>query len=900
MNNHNRNKIIKQKSLAFLAGFIILFIILFSALDVHGQLAFRPPISLFNPEDSSLHDDEEDVYDEVSVTLNVPRIGSIEIQAVINRQQLYLPITDLFDFLKIRNNISPDFDLVQGFFIDPKDIYTIDKTNNRILYQYKVHTLNQRDLVRTESNLYLRSDYFGKIFGLNFIFDFRSLTVTLNTKLALPAIREMQQELVRRNISKLRGERKADTTIGRTFPFLHLGMVDWAIVSSQESKSWTDTRASLGLGGNLAGGELNVLLNYNSEERINLRQQFYQWRYVNNDLTPIRQVTAGKIYTQSTSSIFAPVVGVQITNTPTSYRKSFGTYTISNTTEPEWTVELYINNVLVNFTKADASGFYTFEVPMVYGNSMVKLRFYGPWGEERTSEKYISVPFNFVPLHQFEYTVSAGVVEDNEKSRFTRANFNYGLERRLTVGAGVEYLSSVSSGNPMPFVHAALVIGSRMIVSSEYTNGVGSKTIVNYRLPSNLQFDLIYNRYQKGQTAVRVNNLDEKKLVISLPLRGKRFTSFSRLSLNQFTLPYNDIDPLKATMKYTSAEYLLSSVIAGVNSNFTTFAVLSDRKDALVYSNLSLTLRLPAGLRVTPQAQYEYRQKAFSRIKTEIEKNIFNRGFLNLSYEKNFTGDKNSLVTVGLRYNFSFAQTFFSATKIGKSVIATQSARGSLQIDSRTNYLGTQNQSQIGRGGIVVLPFLDLNGDGKKNAGEPKAFGLKLHINGGRMEKNTGDTVIRISGLEAYTSYYLELDKNSFDNIAWQLKMTTIKVIVDPNIFKIVEIPVAVVGEVSGLVSFKENKLSKGLARIIVNITNSKTGRVEKILTESDGYFSFTGLPPGEYIASVDPVQLAKLHMISSGPRPFKIARNIDGDIVSDLNFVLSPDTDKQPDAQIH
>ncbi len=106
---------------------------------------------------------------------------------------------------------------------------------------------------------------------------------------------------------------------------------------------------------------------------------------------------AGKIHTGAISSIYNPVVGVQLTNTPTTYRRSFGTYNLSDRTDPGWIVELYVNNVLVDYVKADASGFFTFEVPLVYGNSIVKLKFYGPWGEERTREQNINIPYNFLP-----------------------------------------------------------------------------------------------------------------------------------------------------------------------------------------------------------------------------------------------------------------------------------------------------------------------------------------------------------------------------------------------------------------------------------------------------------------------------------------------------------------------
>jgi len=843
----------------------------------------------YDPADTiSVYNGPDDDYEEILITLNVQRIGSLEIPAIVHGQEVYLSIKELFDFLKIRNVPSGEFDSIAGFFINSKANYLIDKTNNKIFYQDRVITLKTSDLIHTTTALYMKAHYFGQVFGLECIFDFRSLSITLNSKTELPAIREMQLELMRRNMSQLRSERKADTIVRRNFSLFHLGMADWSATSTQESKGRTNTRANLGIGAIIAGGEANLSLNYNSDERLNIGQQFYQWRYVDNDHSALRQVTAGKIFAHSTSSIYAPVIGVQFTNTPTTYRRSFGTYTLSNTTEPGWMVELYVNNILVNYTKADASGFYTFEVPMVYGNSVVKLRFYGPWGEERSSEKFISIPFNFIPLHEFEYALTGGIVADEQKSKYSRLNFNYGLSRRMTVGGGVEYLSSVLSGKFMPFINASVRLSPRLLISAEHAYAVRSKIVFSYRLPSNLQVDMNYTRYDKDQTAVKFNYLEEKKIAISMPLTGKKFTAFTRFTLNQFTLLNNQLIDPKTTRKYTSAEFLLSAVISGISSNLTTYAILSNPGNPLVYSNLSMTFRLPAGIRFTPQAQFEYRQKNFSMIKAEVEKNLFNRGFLNISYEKAVANNNVSLITIGLRYNFSFAQTFFSASRSNKTVVTTQSARGSLMYDGKTKYLGLNNQNSVGRGGVIVAPYLDLNCNGRRDTGEPKAFGLNLRINGGRVERNR-DTTIRITALEAYTSYLIELDKNNFDNVAWQIKKQTMSVTIESNNFKLIEIAVAVVGEASGTVFINDTNGKKGIGRVFVNFYNSDAVLVGRTLTEDDGYFSFTELAPGKYTAKIDSIQLQKLHMVSSPELLFSIRSNKDGDVIDGLQFFLQP-----------
>lgn len=824
-----------------------------------------------------------DTYDDISVTFNVQRIGSCEIPAIINGESAYLPIKEVFDFLKIKNSSSADIDSITGFFINPKSGYTVDKIKNRITFEGKIFDIKPADLIHTQTGLFLRSDYFEKVFGLLCNFNFRSLSVTLNTKLELPALRELQQEQMRRNITQLKGEKKADTIIKRTFPLFHVGMADWSVINTNETIGNSNTRLTLNLGAIIAGGEANVYLNYNSHAPFKAAQQFYRWRFVNNANAVLRQVTAGNIFVQPTSSVYGAVKGVQFSNTPTTYRKSFGTYRLSDKTEPDWMVELYVNNVLVNYTKADASGFFTFDVPLVYGNSAVKLRFFGPWGEEKISEQNISIPFNFLPLHQFEYTLSAGIIDDDEKSKFSRLNLNYGLANRITIGGGMEYLSSVTSGKSMPFLNASVRLGSNLLITGEHTYGVRSKAILSYHLPSSLQVELNYIKYAKGQTAIRsglksLNNyLEEKKAVISIPFGGKRFSAFSRVSFNQLTL---------TNMKYTTAEFLLSGIFKRVNSNFVTSAVYSDPKHPLIYSNLSATLRLPKGLRITPQAQYEYTHKNFSMVKCEVQKNIFNQGFLNLSYEKNIAHNM-SYVGVGIRYNFSFALTSFSVTQSGDVTSMVQSARGSIMYDDITRKMRLNDQTSVGRGGLTIAPFLDINCNGIRDAGEPKISGLKLRINGGHVVHNKKDTTISVIGLEAYANYYLELDRGSFDNVAWQIKKKTINISIEPNHFKLIQVPVAVVSEVSGTVFLKTNKKENGIARIIVNIYNANSGIVAHVLTESDGYFTYVGLVPGLYSASVDEMQLSKLHMTASPPISFNIKSGKEGDVVDGVKFVI-------------
>ena len=821
---------------------------------------------------------EDPDYDEISVYIKIPYIGLGEIDAVIRGEEIWLPVTDLFDFLKIRNVPTTDLDQITGFFISPEATYTIDRPGNRIVYGDKTYALDDGDLIRSETNLYLKSQWYGKIFGLDCKFSFRDLTVMVETKLELPGIREMKLEEMRANLTRLKGDIKVDTTIARTYPGFRFGMADWSVYGTEQIGGPSQARLNLTLGSVIAGGEAMASLNYYTGTPFTEKQQQYLWRHVNNDRRLVRQVMAGKIISYATASIYDPVVGIQLTNTPTTFRRSFGSYNLTDRTEPGWTVELYVNNVLVDYVKADGSGFFTFEVPLVYGNTQVRLKFYGPWGEERIREQNISIPYNFLPHKEFEYIVSVGVVEDSLWSRFSKVRVSYGATRFLTVGGGVEYLSSVSTGPVMPFLNASVRLANNLLLSGEYAYGVRGKGTLTYRLPSNIQLDLNYTRYDRDQKAINYNYLEERRASLSLPLRIKKFSAYSRLSYYKIVLPASD---------YTTAEWMIATPILGVNTNLTTYGVFTGDKSPYIYSNLSLSVRLPADFLLMPQVQYSYTGHEFLSAKLNIEKRLLKNGYANVSYEQNFHNDL-KLGEVGFRYDFAFAQAGMSVRQSNKQTTLIEYARGSLINDGKTNYLKADNRTNVGRGGISLLAFIDLNANGIRDTGEPKAYGLNVRSNGGRLERSDKDSTIHIIGLEPYVKYFLELDESRFESISWKIDKKSYAVVIDPNMLKLIEVPVSVKGEATGTVMIEEGGSRSGLSRIIVNFYNSANVLTARALTEEDGYFSYFGFAPGSYFARVDTSQLRKLNMTSSPDSvPFSIMTNMEGDYVEGLDFTL-------------
>jgi hypothetical protein len=124
--------------------------------------------------------------------------------------------------------------------------------------------------------------------------------------------------------------------------------------------------------------------------------------------------------------------------------------------------------------------------------------------------------------------------------------------------------------------------------------------------------------------------------------------------------------------------------------------------------------------------------------------------------------------------------------------------------------------------------------------------------------------------------------------VAWRIRNKILSIVVDPNMFKPIDIPIAVVGEVSGMVFKNEAGNSEGLGRITLDIFDKDNILVGRTMSEFDGYYNYLGLAPGNYVVKVDAQQSKKLHLTSTpSQQEFTIRKNRDGDIVEGKDFGL-------------
>jgi hypothetical protein len=816
----------------------------------------------------------DDTFEEVPVEIVVERQGATVIPALIKGDSLFLPIFEIFDYIGIKAEPSSDHQSISGFFIYENVRYAIDSRTGEITVGNRKFSTN--GLIYSQSRVFLASTEWGKIFDLHMRFNYRALEVTLTTNLELPVVREMLREQARRALLRTEDRIKADKYAPLDRSILNGAVVDWS-VSSELLPTFRRVNYSAGAGMEFLGGNLTASTTSASDQKITLRGTPITWRYAQPESKIVSQIVAGNSI-QFPGTVALPyATGVHITNTPVTFRQGFSSYVVRDYTEPNWMVELYVNERLVDYARADASGYFQFSTPLPYGTTNIRLKFYGPFGEERTREKLVQVPYTFVPPGEIEYGVTAARLFDTNRTYYGSAGLQAGITSWLTLGGGTYYFKDSTREPLAPIGSMSLRIADQLLINAAYIHGFETKGHLTYSLSGGMNADFSYVRFAKQQRFFNRSILEERRFTFGLPLRFDWLPGALRASATQsITEGSDDIFAEAGITTFlfnTPLTYLASSQY--------------QRKPLMqmqtLKSNLSLLLRMPYELMIRPEAEFDHKNVKLNTVRATLERHLGSYGWVTLGFERNIPLATNT-ARLDLRLELGGAQLFTSASR-GTEWNLTQGARGSIGIDGATFTPILESRSMLGRGGVTVRPFLDKNYNDKLDDGEPLVNNLDLQISTGRMLSNPNDAIIRIADLEPFYPLVIKTSSTNFENIAWQSRYPTYLVQIEPNQFKTIDLPIYVAGEAMGRVARTGDA---GLNNVYVHFRNKETGRTDSTITSPSGEFDILALTPGSYETYVDAAQIDRLGLRAE-PKTLEFTiRAIDeGDVKENLNFQI-------------
>ena len=819
--------------------------------------------------------------EELPVQINAERIGNFDLSCFIHENILYVPAGELFSRIRVDYNLSKDNSSVTGFFIDEKNKYSINLREKSATIGDKKIQLSRKDFYVTETDIYINSEFYDKIFEIKIDFDYKQLKAFLSSKVKLPVILESERSFLRTNREDdFENIKKAEFVIPRIRKSLGLGVMDWALFYNHISPKYDYGSYNLSLGSEIFGGEFNAFVNGNSDKLFDDKNSDFMWRYV-DDKKWFKQGIVGNI--TLASGLLTNTRGFRITNSPPVSRRTIGKYKIFDQTYPNWEVELYINNQLISYTKSNENGYFEFNVPLLYGSNYITLKYYGPSGEIRFDERVVQVPFNLLPKGILEYNISGGTLKLGDHNPFSESSVTWGLTDFLTVGSGVTYLDYSGINKVNPYANFSLRVIENVIVSSNYIHNVRNVVSLSMLLPSQIFATASYINYNKNDYFNQAEYTDEKNINAYIPLRFKKSSASFRFGARDIR------SSTFSLLLFNSGAFFNYNRFQGsLISNLAWSKSTGSYEVAGSYSSASISYRPLNDLLLRQETNINHSPGKVMSAGIYVDKSIFKAGWLTLSGFRDF--ENNSYYGgITFRYDFSFGRytTDYSARQRGWDMY--HSINGSVGFDQFKRKFITDNQNMVSRGGLSLVPFLDANNNDILDDNEKiLKSGFNTVLNAGKLVKSEDDKDSWYVDLDPYNKYFLEIIPVSFDNPLYRPKYKTFEITTDPNRFKLLNVPVFISGIISGNILLQTESVNKGVSMLKVIVESLDGKQKYERWTFSDGEFLFDNIPPGKYKVYPDIDDLKKRSLSSlSESQIIELKHNEDGDIIENINFNL-------------
>jgi hypothetical protein len=828
-----------------------------------------------------------------------PVAGSYYVNAMQSKGQYYLPMGELFSLLGIHVEKGESAHSFIGAF--PGNVqYEILPKHRTIVRGRESHRLEQSDFCIGDMDLFLLPDVFEAHFGLQFSINLNTMVISLHSDHPLPAEERQQRERARRGLQK-------QEPYGLDFPLIYprnrralgAGVVDYALAVSgneqQQRFNYTVAGGIEFLGGDLQG---NIFGNYGGKDFRNITSDV-NWRYVIDDNLFLTTLQAGNINT--TGLLRHRITGVAVSNEPIMPRRIYDNYIVDGTTTPESEVELYVNNRLYAYTKADELGYYRFDYLLSYGTVRLSTRIYKPSGQIIVRENQLQIPYTFLPKGTLAYNIQGGKTDneltaDNQQGEYTmHGGIAIGISNALTARAGAEYFS----GGSEPYYYTGLSarLFRHYLLNVDVVPGYFYRTRASVYFASSRSMNASFTHFD-GYSFYNVRGAGrEASLNINMPFPigslqsgfriGAEHLLFSNGSTTRGRVDFNiRINRLNLRMNYRE-RFLRSKENTGSYGDG--LATVAATYGFMRTPVIPAVLR---GISVRAQAEYNSQSRQVRNISLHLSRSIARRGRLQISARHSLRPGAVSIqATINIDLRPVRASTQYTGYPGGHNTFY-QSFSGSLLFDAQPAKIMTSNRRQVGQSAVSVMAFVDANGNTRYDIGEYIVPLRNIQLDQGAITIAEKDSLLRLTQLQPYWRYNAKLVHGSIPNPLLVPLYTEFSFVTDPNRFKRIEIPLYRAGIIKGMVYLVNDEGEVGIGGLRLHLKGSEGESVTTLRTFSDGSFYAMGVLPGTYSIEIDPVHLGFLEQCSSPQtRVFEIRALAEGDFVDKLDFYLT----KQP-----
>ena len=835
---------------------------------------------------------------------------------------LLLPLGEFARALEFKIAVDTSNGRADGWYMDQDRLFALDILSGTVVIDGRKQEYDRGLVELHREDIFVDTRLLSQWFPADVEFDLSNLLVRIKSRELLPLEQRADREQ-RRSVAMARKKKEeAEYEIIDT-PYQ---WVDWPMVNFSSTAGYTKTAAGDGdITGSynlLAAGDLmkmgtKLFVSGNQDRGVSLvRLEMGRKDPEGQLLGPVgaTEYSFGDIVTPAHDDIARSRLGrgAQISSFPLERASDFDSIDLVGELPLGWEVELYRNEILLEFRGSRADGRYEFdEVPLLFGLNVLTLKFFGPQGQYREETRRV--------------LVGQGQVEPGE--------FNY----RLAVTQQDEYLVPVQDDTAVSTASSELQGELRAITEAEYglnkhfsvAGGASSIALPdgrhNYgKLGMRFGWRNLYSRFDiigdsMGGGAARAGAQLSMPLNLSLLLEHIELRDFiseefpedidptlrvSKLGLNGvipvgslLRVPFNITAEHETTESGATETELRNRISTSISRvSFSNWLLWRRSKGAISDTTNAEGALLVGGhlYRTSLRGELQYAIEPDSELTRgilSVERHFGMKTTGRVSADRTFTGQEVTTLSAALSHRFDIAALGVNGTwGDDGSASAFLTLSFAFGREPRTGDWGMYSDAVADNGAVSARVFLDNDADGVYGPDDTPVEGAMFDTGRGLIRETTNkDGVLLLTGLPAWRDVDVVIPPQGLEDPYWSPKSDGFAIKTRPGRVSLVDFPVIVTGEIDGMVYARQGGAIMEVADVAMELVDEEGKTVAQTRSAFDGFFLFELVKPGRYTVQVSKEQLQRLGLLATGRKTVEILG--DGTIASGLQFTLTSAT---------
>lgn len=839
--------------------------------------------------------------------------------------KLMLPLSELVYALEFPIDVNPELGYAEGWFLKEGQTFKLEGINNRVIINGEPMPYNPARVELHEDDVFVDADILKNWFGIKADISISSLTTILSSEEPLPIEQKLMRERVYNRLSNFSQHQQERYPIHKV-PYNRLSWPSIDVRASSQyqsnaSRNVTSSASAL-MTGDLLFHDNSLFVSGSGSDGISsVRWKLSRTSDDKDLLGPLKAThyEFGDIFSEQLPLVATSQGGrgVAVSNFPINRVSDTNTVTLRGDIAPEWEVELYRNDTLLQFQTTPENGQYEFaDVPLLSGLNIIKLVFHGPYGERREEVRRYLMDSELLRTGKKQYSISVMQhnrdlidVEENEFKQDSDgrlriiAQYEQGIDERLSF-IGNFASTPLLDGEQQTFVTGGLksslngVFGSLLVSKQVEDKGIAFQANVR-TIVKNINVNIEHNHYKDviNERTENISNPLIRETNLRLNSSIKPFEAIPRVSLGltgaheTFKLGNKRLEIGQRTSTFirrtSLSHFLRYNRLTDISGRETT-QVEGDILASLLFNDINL--RGEVNYAVEPTS--ETRNASISG-DYEINDNFKIR----FGVDRQFTG--NTLTTLSSTVSRKFREYILGLS-------ANYNTNDDMSVGVNMSFSLGRNPNngawaisseQMSKSSLLAgKVYMDYNQDKIFNEGDEPLENIGFRLNGAKVKgvKTDENGIALVPGMTSYNVSSVTLDQSTFEDPFWMPTREGAEVIARPGHIVSMDFPVVPTGEVDGTV-FLRTKNRKGgideesVSRAKVQLINNTGEVVMEETTAFDGFYLFSMVPLGEYTIRINPEQLKALELEESDP----ITETLTADelVLSGMDIVVQPAT---------